>query len=455
MNEIRENIKGLIDYRGDIRNNNDSIRSASYSKDYSPNNIKTVVISAEGILVRLHRPYTGKLNKGCMRLSNTVLYYQFSPVYLYKAGTNGQPDLGKSILETLVKPLVCASIEELVFLNGVANDVSAQYVELMRSHDFNIDKLTLGYNKSGNLHEDIKTRFGRLREIAHVNLNFFSLINTYRVNRETIEKSNFLLDSMRSLISYSEKYNEDWYNGINLQTSTYSMDTELMTYFKGIKTKLDKDEKLNKIKDVEAKKFEKDIKELDYPIRRYTSLCTLPLKLRAIVSKGEISGVVDNLSYPALQFNKLYTYDGFPKGVDKLFINEDSNITLKDAILKNKEAVNSLVPIIELTSSSFIEALYSCYKTSPVTCAVLFDKIKELMNSTIIPVIVPSKYKAQVVEMQKVMNNVSFTDDSKISPNSVIYACWLYCICFIDNNINTSKFMDKNTWYNMVARKGD
>lgn len=454
MNEIRENIQGLIDYCGDIRNNSDSLRSATYSKDYSPNNIKTVVISTEGVLVRLHRPYIGSLNKGCLRLSNRVIYYQFTPLRLFKPDSNGQPELGKSILEMLVKPLVCASVEEIVFLTGVANEVSIQFVDLMRSHDFNIEKLTLGYKKSGNIHDDIKNRFGRLREIAQVNLNFFSLINTYRVNREVIEKSNFLLDSMRSLVITSEKYNEDWYNGINLQLGTYFMDSELKNYFDGIRIKYTKEDKLEKIKEAESKKYSKDIQELDYPIRRYTSLCTLPLKLRAIVGKGEASGVVDNLSYPTLQYNKLYTYEGFPRGIDKVFINQENNIPLKDAIQKNKEAVGSLASIVDLTSTAFINTLYFCYKHSPITCYALFDKIKELLDTNIIPIIVPSRYKPQVSEMKNVMGNLSFTDDGKISPNSIIYACWLYCICFVDRNSNTSKFMEKSTWQDMVAKKG-
>lgn len=453
MNEIRENIQGLIDYRGDIRNNADSLRSARYSKDYSPNNIKTVVISTEGILVRLHRPYTGSLNKGCMRLSNTIMYYQFTPLKLYKPDANGQPDLGKSILEMLVKPLVCASIEEIVFLNGVANDVSVQFVDLMMSHDFDVSKLLLGYKKTANTHEDLKARFARLHEIAQVNLNFYSLINTYRVNREMIEKSNFLLDAMRSRVVTSEKFNEDWYNGINLQPSTYYLDNELKGYFEGIKTKYAKEDKLEKIKDAEAKKFAKDIQELDYPIRRYTSLCTLPLKLRAICNKGEYSGVVDNLTYQPLQYNKVYSYDGLSKDIDKLFISQE-DLPLKDAIQKNKEAVSSLVPIVELTSSMFIEALYSCYKSSLVTCCMLFDKMKELLGTDTIPVIVPTKYKAQVIEMQPAMNGLSFTDDGKITPNSIIYACWLYCICFIDRNQNTNKYMERSTWQDMVAKKG-
>lgn len=453
MNEIRENIQGLIDYRGDIRNNADSLRSARYSKDYSPNNIKTVVISTEGILVRLHRPYTGSLNKGCMRLSNTIMYYQFTPLKLYKPDANGQPDLGKSILEMLVKPLVCASIEEIIFLNGVANDVSVQFVDLMMSHDFDVSKLLLGYKKTANTYEDLKARFARLHEIAQVNLNFYSLINTYRVNREMIEKSNFLLDAMRSRVVASEKFNEDWYNGINLQPSTYYLDNELKGYFEGIKTKYAKEDKLEKIKDAEAKKFAKNIQELDYPIRRYTSLCTLPLKLRAICNKGEYSGVVDNLTYQPLQYNKVYSYDGLSKDIDKLFISQE-DLPLKDAIQKNKEAVSSLVPIVELTSSMFIEALYSCYKSSLVTCCMLFDKMKELLGTNTIPIIVPTKYKTQVMEMQPAMSGLSFTDDGKITPNSIIYACWLYCICFIDRNQNTNKYMERSTWQDMVAKKG-
>ena len=455
MNEIRENIQGLIDYRGDVRNNADSLRSARYSKDYSPNNIKTVVISTEGVLVRLHRPYTGSLSKGVMRLSNTIMYYPFTPLRLYKVDEKGQPDLGKSILEMLVKPLVCASVEEIIFLNGVANEVSLQYIDLMMSFDFDVNKLTVGYKKTGNTHEDIKSRFARLREIAQVKLNFPSLINTYRTNREMIEKSNFLLDSMRSLIVSSEKFNEDWYNGINLQPSTYYMDNELKGYFEGIKQRYSKEDKLEKIKDAEVKRFSKDIQELDYPIRRYTSLCTLPMKLKAICNKGEYSGVVDNLTYPTLQYNKLYDYDGFPKGVDKLFISQEEKLPLKDAIQKNKEAVSSLVSLVDLTSSAFIEALYSCYSDSKITSSVLFSKIKSLLSSDIIPIIVPTKYKAQVAEMQPIMNGLSFTDDGKITPNSIIYACWLYCVCFIDVNTSTSKFMEKSTWQDMVAKKGD
>lgn len=453
MNEVRESIQGIFDYCGDIKRNGNSNNYAQYSANFSPNNIRTVVISAEGVLVRLHKPYTGALPKGVFRISNKVMYIGIIPYKLYKV-VDGNTDFGTPTFRMLAKP-VYACIEEIIILKGVANEAYYQFVGIMESYDLNRSDLLKDYSKSGDQHADIAKRFGRLHKIASVNLNFVSFVNSYKQHRDTIEQSHFLCDSLKNYILDEETFNEEWWNSIAVQTSTYPMDSDLKVYFEGIKAKYEKDAKDAKVQAFKDEKYKKDAEGLDYAIERYVSLCSVPMKMRAIVMNGEANGVVDGLSYPSLQYDKVVDYPGFPKGIRDSFIDKDTKLSPKEAIQHNKEVVGSTSKLVTLTSTALFENLYKLHQISPVTLAVIADKIKEKVSNNQISIIVPNECKSMLEEMKPELGNLEFVSDGKKMAQSVVNAVWLFSICFIDNNTNTSKYNEHETWSNMVARKGD
>lgn len=455
MNEIRENIQGLFDYCGDVKKNSNNLRSAQYSLDYSPNNIKTVVISAEGILIRLHKSYTGRLPKGVTRLGSKVLYIMYNPLRLYKQDENGSIDFGVSFFKMLVRPLVCASIEEIIILQGVTDNNYRQFVDYINSYEVLKEDLLLGFKKTGNTQSDIAERFGRLYRISTVNLNFISFLNGYRQNKELFEKSNFLCDCMSNYIIISDIYNEEWWNGIKVQTSTYALDIELKTYFESIKNKYDKVSKDAKIQASKEQLYKKEIEGLDFAIKRYVSLCSIPMKMRAIVANGESSGVVSNLSYPILQYDKLVDCPGFPKGIRESFIDNELKLSAKDAIKHNRDVTSSISKIVTLTSKAFIETLYKVHEESPVTFRIIMKKLKEHFYNGKIAIIVPTESRHMIEEMKSDMNGLNIDCDGKFMARSIVNAVWLYNLCFIENNANTSKYNDVTTWSNMVVKKED
>lgn len=455
MNELRKQIFGIFDYCGDIQKNGDNIRSAQYSSGYSPNNIRAVVISAEGILIRLHKPYKGSLFKGISRIGGKVLYMYFNPLKLYKQDENGKIDFGVSFYKMLVRPLVCASIEEIVILQGVSNNSFYPCVDLMNTYDLRKEDLLLGYKRTSDQNVDIAERFCRLNKITTVNMSFVSFIANYRKNIKAVENAIFLSDLLKNYIVNSESFNDDWWAGIKLQPSTYALDEELKTYFEGINAKYEKLTKDEKVRDAKEKFYKKDVEGLDFAIKKYVSLCTLPMKLRAIISNGESNGLIDNLSYPMLQFDKVVDYPGFPKGVRPMFIDKESKMSVKEAIKHNKSVTSSISSIVTLTSKAFIENLYYLYKNSPITLSVVSSKIKESIRGTDVSIIVPSDCEQMLKEMESNLNGLKFGCDGKRMTQSIVNAVWLFSLCFIDNNSNTSKFNNIATWQDMIAKKGD
>lgn len=450
MNDIRENIQSLIDYCGDCKRNGGNIRSATYSKEYSPNNIKTLVISVEGVLVRLHRPFTGALPKGCIRLSSQVYYYMFTPFRLYKEDERGKMDLSISIFKMLVRPLVCASIEEIVILQGVSNEQYYRYVNIMESFEANYNDLLIGYGgRCGDLSKDLANRFVRLYKIERCSLNFVQFIDMYR-RYEAMQSSYFFDNALESCTISHEVYNEEWYNGIKLLPQTYFLDNNLKGYFDGIKSKYAKEAKKSKVEDM----YKKDMVGLDKAIEKYTALCLVPIKMRGIVQSGKSNGVVDGLTYPSVPYNKLLEYPGFPKGIKDIFVDSETKCSTKDAIKHNKEAVTQASKLVTLASKALIEGLNSIYADYPVTFRTIVDKIKELVSDNTVRIIVPPDCKRYLAEMEEGLSGLKFECDAKRLSQSIVTATWLYCVCFIEMDASTSKYKDMSTWSAMVSKKG-
>lgn len=114
MGTVRQKVATLIDYRGDCAKYDASTGPRMYSSDFSPNNIRRIVISPEGVMVVYHRAIRVS---GSSRPYNFV---RFNAVDLYK---EEQSQNYKPLLSLLSSPLICSCLEEIVIWGSGENGI--------------------------------------------------------------------------------------------------------------------------------------------------------------------------------------------------------------------------------------------------------------------------------------------------------------------------------------------
>jgi hypothetical protein len=385
-----------------------------------------------------------------------MFYVIFNPFALYKFDKQGNPELSISFYRMLARP-VCASIEEIFICTGVTSSNLENFSNYLYSFETNKEDLLVDYGKkSGDLDASIKDRFPRLTKICKLQTNFPTFITYYKKQYEEIDKSYFLADtSIKSIVYDMETYNTDtWYNGDKTLPSTYALDNDLKKRFSKIKEIYGKQDKAEKVKEATEAKYKKDMEGLDFAIERYTSLCSIPMLMRVIVQKGNSNGLISNLEYPATPYEKVVDYSQFPKGIKDVFIDKEAKLSTGEAIKRNKEVTDSanLHKLVTLTSTALIESLYKVYKESPITLAVIADKLDSIINNHLVNIIVPPSCRGMLDEMKPCLGSLNFDCDTKRVAQSIVNATWLFNICFIDNNSDTSKYNAPSTWNNMLAK---
>ena len=156
VSEIRDKVFfDLIDYAGNAKNG-----EINYHPEFSPNNIKRVIISPDKVRVY----YYVSAGKGTERLPKTsARSTQISAERLYRLAQ--QPDY-VPLVSILSKPLVSASIQEIVFCMNSMN--FPQCALTPRELEFNC--LVKSYaNKQVDLMESLKSRYKRLGHITCFN----------------------------------------------------------------------------------------------------------------------------------------------------------------------------------------------------------------------------------------------------------------------------------------------
>lgn len=231
MNEARKQVFNCIDYCGDI------ISGAKvYNPSFSPNNIRTVVISLDGIYVRLHTmPKSGV--KGVSKLSSKSHFVSVNPVGLYTSGKAGfNPAREKSMLEMLVSPLVCANIEEIIILKAVSTPQYTPFLNQYGAWEFDYNMLV--DKKTGSLQKDVGERFPRLHYITEANIPFKNLLSFITTGKATVESVVFLTDLLKQYVINTYTFNEEWYDGSKLLPNIYPLDRMLPKVFNERKGKM-------------------------------------------------------------------------------------------------------------------------------------------------------------------------------------------------------------------------
>lgn len=236
MNEARKQVFSCIDYCGDILGDR-----KEYSPQFSPNNIRTVIVSPDGIMLRLYKPVAGNLPKGVQHPSTLLLYTKVKTVALYT--NKGKPDFDvtkeKSILSMLVDPLICGCIEEIVVLTEPSVPAFKPFVDKYSAWEFNFNFMV--EKGEGSLLERLASRFPRLHMLSKVRMNFNDFLHSASAGVSALVKTEDVTSLLGNYVENTTQLNEGtWKEGHKLQPKVYALDNKLMGAFDKVSNDLNK-----------------------------------------------------------------------------------------------------------------------------------------------------------------------------------------------------------------------
>ena len=221
MGAVNESVFKLLDYRGDIAENKE------YAKDFSPNNIKRVVISADGVLVQLHK----KVSNYGYSIGNVCYnYVSFKPDTLRREQI--EPKY-KPILSLFASKNIFSAVEEIILLSNPVNAGSGDI-----NYENNVSYMVAGYNGQGDLQDKVKGRFRRLRYYTVMNTDWANFMLMLQRTRGQCLNVDYLSDSQlfAPIVSNKIELNtEETARTAITVNSTYAFDSQLRAYFEGIK----------------------------------------------------------------------------------------------------------------------------------------------------------------------------------------------------------------------------
>ena len=416
MNEARKQVFSCIDYCGDIANG-----AKVYNPSFSPNNIRTVVISPDGMYVRLHvSPQSG--TKVVTKLSGKSHYVQVSPLNLYMSGKAGfNPAKEKSMLEMLTTPLVCANIEEIIILKAVSAPQYAPFLNQYGAWEFDYNVLV--DKKTGDLLKDVGVRFPRLRYITEVNMPFLTFINSVKGDSVRVDSAEFLTDMLKQYVVNTYTFNEEWYNGSKLLPSVYSLDRLIPKAFDKRKDAM---KGILKEQGVAAKKV---VDQITFYCNLVKEIVTLPqTAMRGI--DGEVIFEYDGLSN--LEPVTIADVGDLPNSLKNnpaiKVIPKPDNVSVAEALQRNSQTVLMAIKSLHDRFATFVaKNIYFALIDAPTTAMGCLYNCEYFFEDLGAPVIIP-----QTADFLNVCKEiVNMYPDFKLEPvNSVNYrgsiSEWLY-----------------------------
>ncbi len=210
----------LIDYCGNIRGGVKGV----YSPDYSPNNIRRLIISPDAVEVHYHIT-TGGNQK--LRDVRTLDAQRLSRAYM---DMNGY----KSMLSVLSADRVCGSIEELVFITG-----SRQGEMVLNGQESDFKSLVK--DMPGDPMQNLAKRFKRLHYITIADGVTHADYEMYlRTHQQDVKAKDFLSDTEFFGSAKRLLINQNWWENWSYAAQFYELDksgSRLNTYFKDKKKK--------------------------------------------------------------------------------------------------------------------------------------------------------------------------------------------------------------------------
>lgn len=429
MGAVSESVFKLLDYRGDIAENKE------YAKDFSPNNIKRVVISADGALVQLHK----KVSNYGYSIGNVCYnYVSFKPDTLRREQI--EPKY-KPILSLFASKNIFSAVEEIILLSNPVNAGSGNI-----NYENNVSYMVAGYNGQGDLQDKVKGRFRRLRYYTVLNTDWANFMNFVNQTRGICFDVKYLSESPQfiNLISMKTELNSEETAMTSITVNpAYTFDTQLRTYFEGIRDDYLAGKKKEKVEAFKKEHNESKVKEANEYIKDYKNFIKVCQRYKKVMATVGANGVVSQeLLVLHISFKPVYQFEGICSVPENLLV---KGKPFDEAIKENEENCKKVkLDVHNAIANILFKALGSlCNSDNQFTLASLINFEERNIK-------VPQESEAIVNKLYSLFDT-KFEGkhfDAKDLKASLTNCLWIICLLFLDRDSNNYKadYITREYW---------
>lgn len=426
-----EKVLSLIDYNGDIKRKKKSGVS-SYSATFSPNNIRTLIISPDGAIVR----YFLSTGKG------KVAKVKFDSVMLQKAQSFEDY---KPMITALYDDRVCASIEEIILVTTSANGTVK-----LSSQETNIGMLVKGFRgqtSSSDVKTSIMERYKRLYAVSIFNGTMQSFLQGFSSEPSVSLPTNLISDQgfMDSAIkTYFHK--EDWYRGYGFSANFYDFDRkdgQLNKYFNATKESMESKEKDDKIAQFSKERHGALDDKYKEELNKYKGIYNCYTMLTVILSNGStvLAGSCEIRRVQPLQLEK---FKGFVETKGITFM-EESGANYTDVLTNNIKLLNNQSKLIYLM---LMDCMLSRFKflaeDNPLCAKLIGNNINRAIR-------IPDTLESTNEWLKSVTDGELYFEGARWN-DSIANACTQTCTFFASKHTERSvkSFQNKEYWMGVL-----
>lgn len=350
-----------------------ALSKIQFSKDttkFSPNNVRRLFISGDGVLVQLF------VNTG----SGYTLTGLFNPAKAFNCFC--AKDF-KPIIQCLVD-LVCSNIEEIVFCTKSQNGINLNQSEL------NLTSILKGYTgaMSPDLAKSLLGRFVRLRSVT-----FFDGVLSQVISVEGTENfrgyDKLFVDCLpdKSLCRMQKLDNKDWYKSKRLRPQHYLMDGtgRLSGYFERVQGLVEEQLKAGKIEEINNERLGKKAETIKVYDDLSSRFITCIKRYMACSSKTSFDAtkLLQGIVVPQMDYSKLVSKDTLD-----VLSRASVNTQMKESAEKYDLLCNSLVLLTENCYNEILTSFLLAVSSYESKLTTLRVKMKGFNASQIV---VPSE----------------------------------------------------------------
>lgn len=397
---------------------NVALNGIVYTSDvtkYSPNNIKTIIISPDGVAIKL---FTNR----------NIIVKKF---VTDKASSCFRSQSYKPMIKALTHR-VCSSVEEIILCTGSLNGLSLPMGEIGLG---TILDSTKGYSSQDELIKLIGDRFKRLVAISVTPMEITTFLNTYSpVIHDNLHHVS-TTEGFSAKVAFIHK--DDWYKGYYFRPKDYKVDSEGSTLYNMLhKTEKEMSKLLDNAKVAidDAKQEQLAREQLDKIEDKCCALFSVYATLASSINRGTLSYIVKDINVKDLcvgEFAKLSSNLSLPNGdrtLSPLFQKRLESFGIKPTKMPELDDANSmkaivaeLLPWYKASYKCLMETLYRIAKPLSFKLKVV---TRLLLRETLVGVYIPEGFDSYGVDF----DNIAGEDIKRVRIDDAI-PILAYCIC--------------------------
>jgi hypothetical protein len=419
-----------------------ALSAIQYSDDsmkWSPNNIRRLIISADGVVVQLHtgtklmqKPFDKEKASKCFVSEN------------YKPMVSALTDR------------VCSSIEEIIYCTGSINGLK------MNQKELDLRSIIVSHKVSNNddtVKDAIMTRFKRLRSliITSQTLSGYMLSQSEKLYNHTYQSADS--EEVKRVSQVIDMHKDDWYLGYFLRGKDYSLDKEgghLYTLLHKVETEITEAKRISEIADSKKKHLGETLQKAENARNNVLKVLVPYRNIAMLMNKSDLLCIYNTFDKDNLI--KALT------GITQSTVIFNSNGVLNDSFVKIAKQVNlsiseekrdskeDLLSLTQLLNNLYI-SLYSSLASSFLNLVNLLGRQNPLMIKTKLAEVDRAIFIPESLHQYKVESEQYFSSalEGKNITDSVANICSIMCFLLLsDSDGGYTKYTTKDCWLNYI-----